>query len=69
MKWLPVADPLVVNTFIVISYDDGLLSIIVSNTGPSCSLTLYVGCPKLTAGATNKDTLLMHISSYKMEEI
>ena len=69
MKWLPVADPLVVNTFIVTSLDDGLLSIIVSNTGPLYSSTLYVGCPKLTAGAKNKDTLLTHIHSYKMEEI
>lgn len=49
-----MADPFVVNTVIVISVVDGLLSISGTNAGPSNSSTLYVSFPKLTVGATNE---------------
>ena len=48
---IPVADPSVVSTAIVISVDDGLLSITGSSAGPSYSSTLYDAYPKLTVAA------------------
>ena len=45
---LPVADPSVLNTLIVISVDDGLLRTSTGCAGPSSSSTLYVDWLKLT---------------------
>ena len=48
---LPVADPSVLNTLIVISVDDGLLRTSTGCAGPSSSSTLYVDWLKLTVSA------------------
>ena len=48
---LPVADPSVLNTLIVISVDDGLLRTSTGCAGPSSSSTLYADWLKLTVGA------------------
>ena len=51
---LPVADPSVLNTLIVITLDDGLLRTSTGCAGPSSSSTLYVDWLKLTVGSVIK---------------
>jgi len=49
--YLPVADPSVLNTLIIISVDDGLLRTNTGCAGPSFSSTLWVDWLKDTNGA------------------
>jgi len=48
LKYLPVADPSMVNTCTVISVDDELLRTSTGCAGPASSLTLYVDWLNLT---------------------
>ena len=57
--FLPVADPSVLNTLIVISVDDGLLRTSTGCAGPSFSFILYLDVMNLTLG-----TKLAEISTF-----
>ena len=60
---LPVANPSVLNTLIVISVDDGLLRTSTGCAGPSSSSTLYVDWLNLIVGAVMKCVLIVLFSS------